>query len=117
MSLVGSDHDPRVTGHSRAGRDDPRVFPADPRVRHADLARGSVFCKITSACWRGTLVTRGSGPALGSEIIQYLPLLAVRPLSGRYSELRAHIRACRAILISISDEAYIIRRTPGQMKP
>ena len=79
------------------------LFSADPRVELADLARGSAFSQTYSCLPEG----RSRDPRV---------LPAGPPLSRRYSELRAHIRACRTIIPGISDEAYIIWRTPGRMK-
>ena len=77
VGRVGSDHDPRDTDHSRVGStvtrelfrltrgSDPRIWPAGPS-----------FSKLTAACRRTALVTRGSGPRVRNYIVQYLPLLA-----------------------------------------
>ena len=56
----------RGSGHS----DTRELFSHDPRVGPTDLARGSVFGKLTAAYRRAILVIRGS------EMIQYLPRLA-----------------------------------------
>ena len=63
ISRIGSSHDPRDTSQSQVKPIVIReLFTADPRVKPADLARGSTFFELTAEGRR-----RAGAPRVGPE--------------------------------------------------